>query len=268
VSSPSSNDGGPAPAADEHVDATERLLHRRHGWAWIAVLSLIGFVTYAIIGAHFFPHATGVVGDLSAAIVAALMALTAVGLIVVIVDTVRLHRLDAAVRAQARDRTVHHPVIAHAYRHPPKHRISALFGRLLLGFWIVLTISFLPNQVNAVAFLAGAGSSTIFFPLSSAQECGRGGCTTVTNGTIMSGGRIIDATWPHQVPIDQPFSVREPVWVGWGSVQLVGDDGNAVASIIVGLLFDAIAVVAVVSFVEMVRHRLQRRRGTAVSVPA
>ena len=89
---------------------------------------------------------------------AGLLALAAAGLVVVLVDTVRLHRLDAATRAAGRGRVSHYPVVAHAYRYPPKHRISALFGKLLAGRWIVLTFSFLPNQVNAVAFLAGAGA--------------------------------------------------------------------------------------------------------------
>jgi hypothetical protein len=250
------------------VDATERLLHRRRGWSWIAGLSLIGFVGYAVIGAHFFPHASGVLGDISAAIVVALLGLIVAGLIVAIVDTVKLHRLDAGARTQARGRTVHHSVIAHAYRYPPKHGTAGVFGKVLLVFWFVLTISFLPNQVNAVAFLAGAGSNTTFFPSSYSQNCGRSGCTTVTDGTIASGARTVDATFPYQIPLDQPVTVRAPVWPGWGTVALVGDTENAVVSIFVGLFFDFIAAVAVYSFVEMIRHWLARRRGTAASLAA
>jgi hypothetical protein len=268
VSSTASHHGGSTPAGYGPVGATERLLHRRRGWSWIAVLSLIGFVGYAVIGAHFFPDATGALADVSAAIVVVLLGLTAVGLIVAIVDTVRLHRLDAGVRTQARGRTVHHSVIAHAYRYPPKHRVTGVFGKVLLVFWFVLTISFLPSQVNAVAFVAGAGSNTTFFPSSYSKDCGRSGCTTVTDGTIPSGASTVNATFPHQIPLDQPVTVRAPVWTGWGSVTLVGDTGNAVISIIVGLFFDIIAVVAVYSFVELIRHWLARRRGTAASVAA
>ena len=253
---------------DGHVGAAERLLHRRRGWAWIAVLSLIGFLGYAVIGAHFFPHATGAVADISAAIVVVLLGLIAAGLIVAIVDTIKLHRLDGPVRAQARGAAVHHPVVAHAYRYPPKHRVTGVFGKVLLVFWIFLTISFLPNQVNAVAFLAGAGSNTTFFPSSYSQNCGRSGCTTVTDGTIVSDARSVDATFPYQIPLDQPVTVRAPVWPGWGSIMLVGNTGNAVVSIIVGLVFDLIAVVGVFSFVVMTRHWLARRRDTAASVPA
>lgn len=247
---------------------TERLLHRRHGWAWTTVLSLIGLVGYAVIGAHFFPGATGALADVSAAIVAGLLALAAAGLVVVLVDTVRLHRLDATMRAAARGRVSHYPVVAHAYRYPPKHRISALFGKLLLAGWIVLTISFLPSQVNAVAFLAGAGGTGTFFPVSYAQECGRGGCTTVTNGNLVTGATTASATWPGQAPLDLPFTVRTPAWNGWGSVQLVGNDENAVVSIIVGLLFDTVAVVAVFAFAVMVRHWLTRLHQPAASVAA
>jgi len=268
VSSTASHHGGPAPAGDGHVDAAERLLHRRRGWVWIAVLSLIGFLGYAVIGAHFFPHATGAVADISAAIVLVLLGLVAAGLIVAIVDTVRLHRLDGPVRARARGQTVHHRVVAHAYRYPPKHRVTGVFGKLLLVFWIVLTISVLPDQVNAVAFLAGAGSNTTFFPSSYVQNCGRGGCTTVTDGTMASGARTVDATFPYQIPLDQPVTVRAPVWPGWGSITLVGDTAHAVVSIVVGLLFDLIAAVGVYSFVVMIRHWMARRRGTAASVPA
>jgi hypothetical protein len=267
VPSPVSRHGEQAPAADVDVAATERLLHRRHGWAWITVVSLIGFAGYAVIGTLFFPRPAGAVGDVSRAIVVVLLGLAAAGLIVVIVDTARLHHLDAPVRAEARARAVHHPVVAHAYRYPPKHPIAGVFGKLLLALWIALTISFLPNQVNAVGFLAGAGRSTTFFPSSYGQECGRGGCHTVTDGTIASGSRTVDATWPYQVQLGRPFSVRAPVWANYGTVQLVGSDGNAVASIIVGLFFDVVAVIAVVSFVIMIRHWLLRRRGLGREQP-
>jgi len=85
---------------------------------------------------------------------------------------------------------------------------------------------------------------------------------------MVSGDRTVNATFPDQIPLDQPVTVRAPVWPGWGSVTLVGDTENAVVSIIVGLFFDLIAVIAVYGFVEMIRHWLARRRGAAASVPA
>ena len=269
MSSPGSEHGGSSPVGHGHVDAAERLLHRRRGWSWIAGLSLIGFLGYAVVGAHFFPHATGAVADISAAIVVALLGLTVAGLIVAIVDTVKLRRLDGGVRARARSQTVHHPVVAHAYRYPAKHRAAGVFAKVVLAFWILLTVSFLPNQVNAVAYLAGAGSKTTFFPSSYSQQCtGRGGCTTVTDGTIVSGASTVHATWPYQVPLDQPFTARAPVWTGFGSVQLVGSDSDAVVAIVVGLFFDIIAAFGIYGFVLMIRHWLRHRRDAAASVAA
>jgi hypothetical protein len=245
-----------------------RLLHRRRGWAWTAVGSLVGLVAYALIGAHFFPHATGVVGAVSAVIAALLLALAAVGLIVAVVDTVRLHRRDAAIRARASGRTSHYPVLAHAYRYPPRHRISGLFARLVLAGWLGLTVASLPDQVNAVAYLAGAGSAATFLPSSYGQECGRSGCSTVTNGTLVTGGSGIRVTWPGRAPLGLPFTVRAPMWDGWGSAHLVADTGDAVATIIAGAIFDFIAVIAVIAIITTVRHWLRRRRQSPVPLTA
>jgi hypothetical protein len=247
-----------------------RLLHRRRGWAWTAVGSLAGLVVYALIGAHFFPNPTGAMAAVSAVIVLLLLALAAVGLIVAVVDTVRLHRRDAAIRAQASGRTSHHPVLAHAYRYPPRHRISGLFARLLLVLWLGLAIASLPDQVNAVAYLASAGSTATFFPSSYSQECGRSGCSTVTNGTLVTvgSGSTIRATWPGRAPLDLPFTVRAPVWDGWGSANLMGDTGAAVATLVAGVIFDFVAVIAVLAFVIMVRHWLRRRHQAAGPVTA
>ncbi len=258
----------PGPDTDREVAATVRLLHRRRGWAWICVASLVGLVVYAVIGAHLFPNPAGAMAAVSGVIAALLLALAAAGLIVAVVDTVRLHRRGATVRAQAMGRTSHHPVLAHAYRYPPRHRISGWSGRLVLVFWLGLTVAFLPDQVNAVAYLAGAGTSATFFPSSYGQDCGRSGCSTVTNGTLVMGGSGVHATWPGQAPLGLPFTVRAPVWDGWGSAQLVADTGNAVGTVIVGLLFDAVGVVAVIAFIALARHWLRRRRQAAVPVTA
>jgi hypothetical protein len=247
-----------------------RLLHRRRGWAWTAVGSLAGLVVDTAIGAHFFPNATGAVGAVSGVIVLMLLALAAVGLIVAVVDTVRLHRRDAAIRARASGRASHYPVLAHAYRYPPRHRISGLFARLLLAGWLGLTVASLPDQVNAVAYLADAGSTATFFPSSYGQECGRSGCSTVTSGTLVTGGSgsTIRATWPGRAPLDLPFTVRAPVWDGWGSAHLVADTGDAVATIIAGAIFDFIAVIAVIAIITTVRHLLRRRRQSPVPLTA
>lgn len=260
-----SRKGGQDPGTGPGVAATVRLLHRRRGWAWTAVGSLIGLIACALISARLSPNAAGVSG----AVVIVLVALAVTGLVVAVVDTVRLHRRDAAVQANARARASHYPVVAHAYRYPPKHWVSWVFTWLLLACWILLTISFLPSQVNGVSYLAGAGGSALFLPMSHGQECGRGGCTTVTNGVLATNfGAGVDATWPSQVPLGQPFTVREPVWNGWGSVDLVNDNGTAVGSIIAGLIFDLGAVFMAFALVQTVRHWLRHRHQAASSVTA
>src|SRR6202042_1699083 len=128
---------------------------------------------------------------ISGLVVLVLLALTVVGLVMAVVDTVRLHRRDGAVRHQARRRTSPHPLIAHAYRYPPRHRLSAWFGWVLLLGSLVLAVGYLPHQVNGVAYLAGAGPTATFLPTSYGQSCGRSGCSTFTNGILVQGGRSI-----------------------------------------------------------------------------
>ena len=36
-----------------------RLHHRRRGWTWVAVCSLIGLVVYVAVDAHLFDNLTG-----------------------------------------------------------------------------------------------------------------------------------------------------------------------------------------------------------------
>ena len=52
--------------------------------------------------------------------------------------------------------------------------------------------------------------------MSYGQSCGvpRGGCHTVTEGYLSKSGT--DVTWGSQVPLDHPFSVRDPLWA-WGT---------------------------------------------------
>jgi hypothetical protein len=261
--------GEPSPDSRPEVAATVRLLHRRRGWAWTAAGSFIGLCVYAVIGSHFFPNPPGAAGAVNGLAVIVLLGLTIVGLVVAIVDTVRLHRLAPETKAHALGRTSHHPVIAHAYRYPPHHRFSWVFSRLLLAAWVALTIGFLPAQVNSAAYLVGAGHNVTFLPQSYGQDCGRSGCTTVTNGILATGGSGTKATWPGQAPLDLPFTVRGPVWSGWGSVQLVGDTAGAVIMVIFGLFLDAVSVLAVISIIKFMQHwmarQMQRRRQPAAA---
>jgi hypothetical protein len=270
TSSGGSSDGGKSGVPDTgthpEVDATVWLLHRRRGWGWTGGGSLLALVVFTVIGSHLWANASGALGAISGLVVLVLLALTVVGLVMAVVDTVRLHRRDRAVRDQARMGTSHYPLVAHAYRYPPRHHVSAWFSRLLLLGCLVLAICYLPDQVNGVAYLAGAGPTATFFPTSYGQDCGRGGCDTITEGTLVTGGRGIPASWPGTASLGLPMTVRAPVWDGWsGTVSLTGDTANAIIAIIVGLFLDAVGVLAGLALIEMTRHWLKRRREPALS---
>jgi hypothetical protein len=252
----------------EHAAAV-RLLHRRRGWAWTAVGSFVGLCVYAGIASHFFPNPAGAAGAANGLAVLALLGLTVLGLVVAIVDTVRLHRLAPDIRAHAIRGTSHHSVVGHAYRYPPHHRYSWVFGRLMLVAWVALTIGFLPDQVNSAGYLMSVGHSVTFLPESYGQDCGRSGCSTVTNGILVTGDAGTKATWPGKAPLFEPFTVRGPLWDAWGTVDLVGDTVGAVIMVIFGLFLDAVTVLALISLVKFVQHwltrQIQRRNQAAAS---
>jgi hypothetical protein len=261
--SPGDGDGHP------EVDATVRLLHRRRGWGWTGGGSLLALVVFSVIGSHLLANASGALGVISGLVVLLLLALAAIGLIMAVVDTIRLHRRSRTVRYAARARTSHHPLIAHAYRYPPHHHVSAFFGLVLLLGCLVLSIGYLPNLVNGVAYLAGAGPEATFFPASYGQDCGRGGCSTITDGTLFEDGRILHASWPGTVALGVPMTVRAPVWNGWGgTVSLTGGTADAVIAIVVALFMDAFGVFAVMALIEITRHWLKRRRAPVLSAVA
>ena len=100
------------------------LHHRRRGWAWVAIGSVTGLVVYVGIDVNLFGNLTGTAETLSVIPVFVLLALVLAGLVVVIVDTSRIHRGDAAVRVSAKASVSHYPLYAHAHRYPPRHRGS------------------------------------------------------------------------------------------------------------------------------------------------
>jgi hypothetical protein len=105
--------------------------------------------------------------------------------------------------------------------------------------------------------VAGAESSSTFLPTSYGQDCGRGGCNTVTNGVLASGASV---TWPDQVPLGLSFPVREPTW-DWGfGTQLIDGDGTAIVFIIVGLLFDGFSVFVLAHLGKLARRWLRHRQ--------
>ena len=261
VTTPAPGQQGLGPDTDPRVAATVHLLHRRRGWAWTLGGSLVAFVAFVAILTSLWPNATGALAVISGFIIILLLALAVVALAAVITDTVRLRRREPSIRAQATSQTSYHPVAAYPFSTPVRHRTSHVFARVALAMFPLLTVVILPDQVNAFAYVAGVGNTVTFLPQSSFLDCGRLGCHYWTDGVLQTNPPV-SASWPNQVPLYQPFSVRQPVWNGWGSPDLM----NGVASgwvIAGGLLMDLATVFVGVGLVHMVRRRLQRRREAA-----
>jgi hypothetical protein len=229
-----------------------RLHHRRRGWAWVAIGGVIGLVVYAGIGANPFGNLTGTAETLSVIPVLVLLALVLAGLVVVIVDTLRIRRADAGVRVSAKGSVSHYPLYAHAHRYPPRHHGSWVFAILLLVAMTGITVGILPAEVNSWAYAVGAGRQDTFNPVSYGQACApRSGCHTVTEGYLSKSGA--DVTWGSQVPLGQPFSVRDPLWA-WGSGRnLTSGDGWAIPTIVAGLFFDGVTLLLLYILVALVR---------------
>ncbi len=232
------------------------LHHRRRGWAWVAIGSVIGLVAYAGIDLNLFENLTGTAETLSVIPVFVLLALVLAGLVVVIVDTSRIHRADAAVRVSAKGSVSHYPLYAHAHRYPPHHRGSWVFAIFMLVAMTGITAFILPAEVNSWAYVVGAEHQDTFNPVSYGQACGGGvghgvSCHTVTEGYLSKSGA--DVTWGSQVPLGQPFSVRDPLWA-WGTGRgLISGDGSAIPDIVAGLFFDGVTLLLLYVLVVIVR---------------
>lgn len=241
-----------------------RMHHRRRGWAWVAVGSLIGLVVYVGIGVSLFESLTGTAETLSFIPVFLLLALFLAGLLVVIVDTTSIHRADAGLQLTAKGSVSHYPLYAHAHRYPPRHRGSWVFTMFMLLVMTGVTVAILPAEVNSLAYVIGVGNQDTFNPVSYGQACSKGGCHTVTQGYLSKSGA--DVTWGSQVTLGQPFPVREPVWA-WGTGRnLVSGYGSAIALIIVGLFFNGITLLLLFALVTIVRHT-RLRRSQQLSMP-
>ncbi|HEV2253931.1 MAG TPA: hypothetical protein VGS06_12115 [Streptosporangiaceae bacterium] len=252
-----------------------RLHHRRRGWAWVAIGSVIGLVVYVGIDVKQFENLTGTAETLGAIPVFVLLALVLAGLVVVIVDTSRIHRADAAVRVSAKGSVSHFPLYAHAHRYPPRHHGSWVFVILMLAAMTGITVAILPAEVNSWAYVVGAVNQDTFNPVSYGQACSGGvghgiSCHTVTEGYLSTSGA--DVTWGSQVPLGQPFSVHDPLWAWGGGRTLTSGDGSAIPTIIAGLFFDGVTILLVYVLVVIVRdtpsRRSQRMSGPAAADPA
>jgi hypothetical protein len=238
-----------------------RLHHRRRGWAWVAIGSVIGLAVYAGIDTRLFENLTG-----PAEIpVFVLVALALTGLIVVFVDTSLIRRADDVARASAKGRVSHYPLYAHVHRYPPHHRGSWVFAIVMLVAMAGIAVAILPAEVNSWAYVVGAEKQDTFNPQSYGQSCGyvhRGGCHVVTEGYIS--GSHAEVTWGSQVPLGQPVSIRDPLWA-WGSGRdLISGDVSAIGTIIAGLFFDGMTILLVYVLIVIVRDTPSKRK----SVPA
>jgi hypothetical protein len=254
---------------DPVVAATVHLLHRRRGWSWVLASSLVAVAALVAIRASLWAGATGALAVLSDITLILLLAVAVAAVIMVITDTGRLRRRHAAVRTAATSRTSHHPVAHHPFRAPVHDLASHVFVWLILSIVLLVTAASLPDQVNAYAYLAGAGRSVTFLPQSQSVSCstGRGGgCSTTTDG-VLETHPPVSVVWNGQVPLGQPFSVREPVWAGWTTPALM--NGNTAAiGIGGGLIFDLATAGVIAGFVHMVRRARRRRRGAVAPVAA
>ena len=246
-----------------------RLHHRRRGWTWVAIGSVIGLAVYLGIGVNPFENLTGTAETLSVIPVFVLLGLVLVGLVVVIVDTSRIHGADAGVQVSAKGSVSHHPLYAHAHRYPPRHHGSWVFAIVMLVAMTGFTVFLLPAQVNSWAYVVGAGNQDTFNPASYSQACNEmprgGGCHMVTEGYLSKSGA--DVTWGSQVPLGQPFSVRDPLWA-WGSGRnLTSSDGSAIETIVASLFFDGITLLLLYVLVVIGRHT-SSRPSRRMSAPA
>ncbi len=262
-------ESGP-PAVGPDVAATVRLLHRRQGWDRTAVTSLLAFLLVG--GADVYAEAQGAPAPLwFVVIVIVLGALAIVSIAAVVVDSVLLRRLPPGVRAQAAPLAAHHPSRPHAHHYPPRHWVTWALrwvGMLLL---LAVAVVSVPSVVDGVAYLAGAGHTVTFDPVSYQTTCSQGVCQTDTDGILETGGAGAQASWPDVVPLGRPFQVREPVW-RWGlGLALIDSDGIAVIAVLLSLGIEVLAVLVVVSLVKLARnwrrHRQQRVAPASVPVP-
>ena len=259
-------------AASESSDIAKlvSLHHRRRGWAWVAISSAIGLAVFVGIDVNLFENLTGTAETLSVIPVFVLLALVLAGLAMVIVDTSRIHRADAAARVSAKGSVSHYPLYAHAHRYPPRHRGSWVFAIFMLVAMTGITVFLLPAEVNSWAYVVGAENQDTFNPVSYSQACGGGvghglSCHTVTEGFLSKSGA--DVTWGSQVPLGEPFSVHDPLWAWGGGRTLTGGDSSAIPTIVAGLFFDGVTLLLLYILVVMVRDT-PSRRSQQISVPA
>jgi hypothetical protein len=256
-----------APVADPAVADTVRLLHHRHGWARAAVT---GFFAFALAdGAYSSAQSQGTPPpSWFLDIVIVLGALTVASILAAVACTVVLRRKPPEVRAQASPLAARHPSRRRAHHYPPRHWfpwVVRWVGMLLIVLVAVISV---PAVFDGVAYLAGAGRTVVFDPVSYQTNCDQYGCQTTTTGILRTGGAGVSATWPHVVPLGRPFRVREPVW-RWGLGEaLIDSKAIAVVAVLLSLLIEGAAVLVLIKLVRLTRNWLRHRRHQKGSAPA
>ncbi len=200
------------------VAATVRLLHCRRGWSRAAGTSLVAFLlAYAASANAESQGASAPSWFLDMIIV--LGALTAISIVAAVVYSARLRRMPGAIRAQAAPIAAHRPSRSHAHHYPPRHLV--IWALCLPGLLVILVVAVVsvPAVVDGAAYLAGAGRTVTFDPVSYQTNCDRYSCETITGRSLTASWRPvgpgISASWQNVVPLGRSFQVREPVW-RWG----------------------------------------------------
>jgi hypothetical protein len=250
----------PGPAADPDVAATVQLMHRRHSWSRLATISL---VTSALaLGGYINAASQGTpppawYADLDLAI----GALAVVGFAAMARDSVLLRRRPPAIRAQAAPLAAHHRSRQRLHHRPISHRV--LWSLCWVGMALILGVAVVsvPAVVDGVAYLAGAEHTVTFDPVSYQTSCYRLSCQTSTEGIMQTGGAGVQAAWPAEVPLGQPFQVRKPAW-DWGlGGALIDSDRIAVVAILVSLLIEAAGVAVIILAVKLATGHRHGRQG-------
>lgn len=260
----SRGDDVPNQDEDPAVAAAVRLLLARRGWAYSMITSLLAVLGYAVAGIWILDGVTGgTTGPFGAIIrVAALglLVLAVSSLLAVVICTVMLRGRDDSVRAQAASqvkpagRRPGAPRQARASRDPRNWRVRT-FVCALLALWALIVTGFLPQQVNAIAYVAGSGPSAMFTGRDHRQDCSsRGGCVTVTDGTLLTSPPAA-AVWPGRAALGRPFPVRRPAWAGWGSPLQLMNGLTAGLMLGFGVFLDIISAGVVIGLTIAVRRR-------------
>jgi hypothetical protein len=177
-----------------------------------------------------------------------------------VADTALLRRRPPAVRALVAPLAAHQPSRPHARYYPPRHLLTwALCWAGMLVILVVAVVS-MPAVVDGTSYLAGAGTTVTFDPVSYQTNCDRYSCQTVTDGILETGGAGISTSWQNVVPLGRPFQVREPVG-RWGlGLAMIDSDKTAIIAVAVSLLIDGFAVLVLVKLAKLARNWRRHRR--------